>query len=73
MISNITLSADDKLIEQARKRAANEHRSLNDAFREWMAQWTGYVEPVARFEELMSRLDYIDAGRRFSRDEMNAR
>ena len=27
MISNITLSADDKLIEQARKRAANEHRS----------------------------------------------
>jgi hypothetical protein len=73
MIHNITLSADEKLIELARKRAANEHRSLNDAFREWMAQWTGYEEPGDRFDDLMSKLDQIDAGRSFSRDELNAR
>ena len=73
MYKNITLSADEKLIELARQRAANEHRSLNDAFREWMTHWTGYVDPGLRYDELMSRLDGVDAGRKFSRDEMNAR
>jgi hypothetical protein len=73
MICNITLPVDDKLIEQVRKRAANEHRSLNDVFREWMAQRTGYVKPGAGFEKLMSNLDQIEAGRILNRDDMNAR
>ena len=73
MNRNITLSADEKLIEKARQQAANEHRSLNDAFREWMADWTGDVEPGAKYDDLMSRLDLVDAGRKFSREEMNAR
>jgi len=73
MTKNITLSADEKLIERARQRAALENRSLNDAFREWMEQWTCNIEPGARYEDLMSRLDKIDSGRKFSRDEMNER
>ena len=36
MVKNITLSADEKLIEEARAKASLQKRSLNAAFREWI-------------------------------------
>jgi len=39
-VKNITLSADENLIEQARKAAAERHTTLNAAFREWLEQYS---------------------------------
>jgi hypothetical protein len=39
-MKNITLSADEELIEQARQLARAQKRTLNDAFREWLVQFT---------------------------------
>jgi len=39
-MKNITLSADESLIEQARLVAKSQHKTLNTAFREWLEQFT---------------------------------
>ena len=70
---NITLSAEDELIDRARQVAMQRHTTLNEAFREWLAQFTASASDVKQFDELMSRLTPMKAGRRFTRDEMNER
>lgn len=42
-MKNITLSADDKLIEAARERARAEQTTLNEQFRRWLANYVRYV------------------------------
>ena len=37
-MKNITLSADESLIEQARLVARSQHKTLNTAFREWLRE-----------------------------------
>lgn len=39
MLKNITLSADEKLIESARERERTEHTTLNEQFRLWLADY----------------------------------
>jgi len=39
MVKHITLSADEKLIAQARLVARARHTTLNSAFREWLEQY----------------------------------
>jgi len=73
MIKNITLSADEQLIRKARDKAAREERTLNEIFREWLAQYVGRDDIGKRYDELMSRLSYVRAGRKFTREEMNER
>ena len=70
---NITFSADKADIERGRETANDENRTLNDAFREWL-KWYG-SRRVKREEmrALFERLKYADAGRKFTRDEMNER
>jgi proline dehydrogenase len=70
---NITLSADEHLIEQARLLAKSQHKTLNVLFREWLAQLTARSGDAQEFDALMKRLNHVNAGRRFSRDEMNER
>jgi hypothetical protein len=70
---NITLSADDHLIEKAREKAARQKRSLNDAFREWLATYAEAEGGAERYQQLMERLSYALPGRHFTRDEMNER
>lgn len=72
-MKNITLSADESLIEQARQVARAQHKTLNAAFREWLAQYTTRAGNAREFDALMRRLRHVRAGRRFSRDEMNER
>ena len=72
-MKNITLSADESLIEQARLVARSQHKTLNIAFREWLAYYTNQEGRAQEFDSLMKRLEYVKAGRRFSRDEMNER
>ena len=49
-MKNVTLSADEALIEQARLVARSQHKTLNSAFREWLTQ---YVPNPAAAQPLM--------------------
>jgi len=73
MLKNVTLSADDQLIREARTRASREHTTLNAAFRQWLERYAGYGRRDTEYRELMAELRYADAGRGFSRDECNER
>jgi hypothetical protein len=72
-MKNITLSADEDLIEQARLIALSQRKTLNAAFREWLLQFTAQSGSGEQFETLMKRLRHVNAGRHFTRDEMNER
>ncbi len=72
---NITLSADEDLIEAARRRAAEEQTTLNSQFRLWLADYVGRERQAARAMEVIRELrgSISTAGRKFTRDEMNER
>lgn len=73
-MKNITFSAPEALINQARKRATSKGTTLNQEFREWLAsQAVDNEERLLRYRRLMKQLSHVDAGRHFSRDEMNER
>ena len=72
-VKNITLSADEELIERARLRAAKERTTLNAAFRDWLERYAGIETNRQEYDDLMRRLSHARSGRRFSRDEMNER
>jgi len=72
-MKNVTLSAADHLIEQARLVARSQHKTLNAAFREWLEQYASGAGNAKEVDALMKRLRHVKAGRSFTRDEMNAR
>jgi predicted transcriptional regulator len=72
-MKNITLSADEDLIEKARSLARAQRKTLNQAFREWLAQFTATEGDAQSFDELMKNLHNVEAGKRFSREELNER
>jgi hypothetical protein len=75
MMKNITLSADEGLIEAARERARAEHTTLNEQFRCWLKDYARSEqqadEAMAVVRELRGRVR--TGGRKFTRDEMNER
>lgn len=73
VLKNITLSADETLIERARLRASQRKTSLNLAFRQWLERYAGPESPDKDYLDLMKQLKSVDAGRTFTRAEMNAR
>jgi predicted transcriptional regulator len=70
---NITFSAEEELIDRASIVASERHTTLNEAFREWLEQFTSRRDDVEAFDDLMGRLKLVHAGRHFTRDEMNER
>jgi len=73
-VKNITLSADENLIEQARKAAADQHTTLNAAFREWLEQYSGRARWLQEYDALMERTrKYMMVDRKYTRDELNER
>ena len=73
MLKNITLSADEALIREARRQATLQNTTLNALFREWLEQYLRRQDAVAQYDELMQRLSHVNAGRKFTREEMNER
>jgi len=73
LMKNITLSADEELIERAREAARSRKTTLNQLFRDWLAEIAGREERERRLCELQERLRYADSGAKFSREEMNER
>lgn len=73
MYKNITLSAEGRLIEQARRRAAEERKSLNELFRAWIARYVGVGGDARKYRWVMKHLAHVRPGRTFTRQEMNER
>jgi hypothetical protein len=72
-MKNLTLSAEESLIERARLVARSKHTTLNAAFREWLRQYAGADSAHERYQAVMGELKHVDAGRKFSRTDMNER
>ena len=72
-MKNITLSADEDLIEQARQVARSQRRTLNAAFRDWLVQFTAQSGNGQEVDALMRHFRHVNAGRHFNRDEINER
>jgi hypothetical protein len=72
-MKNITLSADEEVIEQARLVARMQRKTLNAAFRDWLTQYAAQSGNSGEYLELMKRLGHVRAPRHFSRGEMNER
>ncbi len=71
---NITLSADENLIEAARRRAAAQRTTLNAEFRLWLADYVGRERQAARAMQTVRELQgRLRVGRKLTRDEMNER
>jgi hypothetical protein len=72
MMKNIKFSAPEELIEKARKQEEARGTTLNNEFREWLKhQAVSNGERAYRYRKLIERLGHVNAGRKFSRDEMN--
>lgn len=72
-MKNVTFSADEDLIEQARMVAKSERKTLNEVFREWLSHYASKHSGAKEYKSLMKRLRHVRAGRHFTRDEMNER
>jgi hypothetical protein len=73
-MKNITLSADEALIEAARARARAEHTTLNEQFRRWLADYAQTRERMNRYDAVMRNLSgKLKVGSRLSRESMNER
>jgi hypothetical protein len=71
---NITLSADERLIDAARERARAEHTTLNEQFRRWLADYAQAQQRLQRCDEVMAQLrGQLQVGRKLGREEMNER
>ena len=73
-MKNITLSADESLIEAARERARAERTTLNEQFRRWLAEYAHTRERMQRYDDVMVQLrGRLKVGRKLAREEMNER
>lgn len=73
-MKNITLSAEERLIEAARDRAREERTTLNEQFRLWLAEYARQRDRLERYDQVIHDLrGKLRVGRKLSRDEMNER
>jgi hypothetical protein len=75
IVKNITLTADERLIEAARRKALASNRTLNEEFRHWLAAYTTSEDRSSEARVVMEQIaSYAGTGgRKFSRNEMNER
>ena len=72
-MKNITFSADEKLIKKAREKAQREHTTLNESFRKWIRRYINSDKTNFNYDELMQQLEYVNPGRKFTREDLNER
>lgn len=71
---NITLSADENLIDEARKHATSRNTTLNAEFRLWLKDYVGRERQAARAMETIREIQgKLSVGRKLTREEMNER
>ena len=73
-MKNITLRADESLIEAARARARAEQSTLNEQFRRWLSSYAQAQGRMDRYDRVMQGLrGKLKVGRKLSRESMNER
>ena len=72
-MKNITFSASEDNIERARRYARNQNTTLMALFREWLEGLAGRETRAEEYRALMNELRHVNAGRKFTRQEMNER
>jgi len=72
LVRNIIFNGDKSDIEIAREQARGQNTTLSELFRHWPKGIVGRVR-ARKYRALMDDLRYADAGRKFTRDEMNER
>jgi hypothetical protein len=73
-MKNITLSAEEFLIEAARERARSEQTTLNEQFRRWLADYAQARTRLEQYDATMSNLrGRMKLGHKLSREAMNER
>jgi hypothetical protein len=70
---NITFNADKSDIELARDEARSQNTTLHELFRDWLKGIAGRKRRAEEYRALMEELRHVDAGRKFTREEMNER
>ncbi len=70
---NITFNADTSDIELAREEARSRNTTLHELFRDWLQGIAGRKRRVQEYRALMDELRHVNAGRKFTREEMNER
>lgn len=71
---NITLSADEHIIDAARRVAAAEHTTLNEQFRIWLETYAQKRQTLKNFDETVQKLGgQLCVGKKLTREQMNAR
>lgn len=74
-MKNITLGADERLLEAAHKYAASENTTLDAKFRQWLEDYTERQRRAGRamatIRDLQGKIS--TDGYKFTRDEMNER
>jgi hypothetical protein len=74
MSKNITFTADEGLIEEAREIARAENTTLNVQFRLWLEQYTRRRRAERAMRVVAEIQREIDSGgRKFTREQMNER
>ena len=75
MQTNVTVRAEDTLLERAKERARKENKTLDGLFNEWLHRYTqnGNAVSAKGFDDFMERVRYANPGRIFSREEMNTK
>ena len=73
-MKNVTLTADEALIEAARARARAENTPLNEQFRLWLNHYAKSQERMVQYDATMKNLrGRMKVGAKLSRDAMNER
>jgi hypothetical protein len=73
-MENITLSADEKLIEAAQAGAQAESTAMNEKFRRWLEDYVHGEQQTGGAQSVMRELSgKLCVGRKLSRDETNER
>jgi hypothetical protein len=73
---NVTLSVEDEIMNQARRRAEAMGTSVNQLVREFLAQLAGRTDPeadAAEFERMSRSSQGNSRGWKFNRDELHER
>ena len=73
-MKNITLSAEEFLIEAVRERARSEQTTLNEQFRRWLADYAQARTRLEQYDATMASLrGRMKLGQKLSREAMNER
>jgi len=72
-VKNITFNIDEDVIEKARAKAQMNKTTLNSLVKEWLSDYIKNTNISRELDSFMSKTNYVEAGRSFSRDEYNER